>query len=59
MLIYPRVGGSGNNTLQRSRIFGLVLFIRGVTDQDRKGDLLGRDSWEQEQEEIPGSVQNN
>ena len=24
----------GNKALQRSRIFGLVLFIRGVTDQE-------------------------
>ena len=44
-------------TLQRSRIFGLVLFMRGVTEG--KGDLFGRDSREQEQEEIPGPVQNN
>ena len=35
-------------TLQRGRIFGLVLFKRKVTDQE--GGLLGRDSREQEQE---------
>ena len=42
----------GNKTLQRSRIFGLVLFMRGVTDQEgrpawqrQSGAGAGRDSW--------------
>ena len=35
-------------TLQRGRMFELLLFKRRVTDQD--GGLLGRDSLEQEQE---------
>ena len=30
----------GNKTLQRSRIFGLVLFMRGLTDQE------GRPAWQ-------------
>ena len=42
-------------TLQRGRIFGLVLFKRRVGD---KGVGSARQSLEQEQEEIPGPVQN-
>ena len=42
----------GNKTLQRSRVFGLVLFMRGVTDQEGRpawqrqlGAGAGRESW--------------
>ena len=42
----------GNKTFQRSRIFGMVLFMRGVTDQEgrpawqrQSGAGAGRDSW--------------
>ena len=42
----------GNKTLRRSRIFGLVLFMRGVTEQEgrpawqkQSGAGAGRDSW--------------
>ena len=42
----------GNKTLQKSKIFGMVLFMRGVTDhegrpawQRQSGAGAGRDSW--------------
>ena len=47
----------GNKTLQRSRIFGLVLLMRGVTEQE------GRAAWQRQSgagaERDPGPVQNN
>ena len=47
----------GNMTLQRGRIFGLVLFKRKVTDQEERpaGQTVGSRS----RKDIPGPVQNN